>query len=168
MSMSRRIVGGVAMAVNLASAAVLAQTGSHQHGSHAGHSASGASAAGDTRQLVKFPESLRVHTLANMRDHLQVLGELQRLLATGAFDKAADLAESRLGMSSLGSHGAHEVAKYMPKGMQDAGTAMHRSASQFARIATDASVTGDLKDPLNALSTVSQTCVVCHAAYRLQ
>jgi hypothetical protein len=117
---------------------------------------------------VKFPEPLRVHTLANMRDHLQVLGEIQGLLGTGAFDKAADLAESRLGMSSLGVHGAHEVAKYMPKGMQDAGTAMHRSASQFARVATDASVTGDLKEPLKALSTVSQTCVACHAGYRLQ
>lgn len=103
-----------------------------------------------------------------MRDHLQVLGDLQNLLAVGAFDKASELAESRLGMSSLQSHGAHDVAKYMPKGMQAAGGAMHRSASRFARIAMDASVTGDIKAPLQALATVSQTCVACHAGYRLQ
>lgn len=166
--MSRRIVAGAAIAVALASAAVLAQTGSHQHGSHAGHTAPGGAATqGDTRQLVQFPEPLRTHTLANMRDHLQVLGEVQALLAKGAFDKAADLAESRLGMSSLGLHGAHDVAKYMPAGTQNAGSEMHRSASRFARIATDASVTGDLKEPLQALSAVSQACVACHTAYRL-
>lgn len=71
-------------------------------------------------------------------------------------------------MSSLGLHGAHEVAPYMPKAMQDAGTAMHRAASQFAIVAKDTSVTGDLKAPLAALVRVSQTCVACHAAYRIQ
>ena len=45
---------------------------------------------------------------------------------------------------------------------------MHRAASQFAIVAKDASVTGDLKAPLSALSRVSQTCVACHAAYRIQ
>jgi hypothetical protein len=71
-------------------------------------------------------------------------------------------------MSSLGLHGAHDVAKFMPQGMQAAGTAMHRSASQFAIVAKDASVTGDLKGSLTALARVSQTCVACHAAYRIQ
>jgi len=52
--------------------------------------------------------------------------------------------------------------------MLAAGTAMHRSASRFARVAMDASVTGDLKEPLKALSSVSQTCVACHAGYRRQ
>jgi cytochrome c556 len=51
--------------------------------------------------------------------------------------------------------------------MQDLGSTMHRSASQFARLATEASVTGDLKGPLAALSTLTQNCVACHAAYRL-
>ena len=52
--------------------------------------------------------------------------------------------------------------------MQDAGTAMHRSASRFAIVAKDASVTGDLEGSLAALADVSQTCVACHAAYRIQ
>ena len=134
---------------------------------HSGHGAQADTAPNDTRQFVNFPQPLRTHTLSNMRDHLQTLGEIQQLLSVASFDKASAVAESRLGMSSLQLHGSHEVAKYMPKGMQDLGSAMHRSASQFARVATEASVTGDLKVPLEALSTLTQTCVACHAAYRL-
>ena len=71
-------------------------------------------------------------------------------------------------MSSLEMHGASEVAGYMPKGMQEAGTAMHHAASQFAIVAKDASATGDLRPALASLARLNQTCVACHAAYRLQ
>lgn len=140
---------------------------------HAGHVAASGGAAShttveDTRTVVRFPDSLRVHTLANMRDHLLALAEIQDQLARGSFDKAADIAEQRLGMSSLGLHGAHDVAPFMPAGMQAAGTAMHRSASRFAIVAKDASVTGELKPAVAALASLSQTCVACHAGYRLQ
>ncbi len=113
----------------------------------------------DKRMAAKFPEPLRTHTLANMRDHLSALGEIQASMARGDYDVAADIAERRLGMSSLEAHGAHEVAQYMPKAMQDAGTAIHRSASQFAVVAKDSSVTGDWKAALGALVRVNQTCV---------
>ena len=126
------------------------------------------SQADDPRVLVHFPDMLRAHTLANMREQLLALAEMQDQLARGAFDKASDIAEQRLGMSSLGLHGAHDVAQFMPQGMQAAGTAMHRSASQFAIVAKDASVTGDLKGSVAALAKVTQTCVACHAAYRIQ
>ena len=56
-------------------------------------------------------------------------------------EKAARIAEERLGMSSLQMHGAHEAAKYMPKGMQDIGSEMHRSAIRFAIEAQNAGVT---------------------------
>ncbi len=56
----------------------------------------------------------------------------------------------------------------MPDGMQQAGSAMHQTASRFARVATEASVTGDMRGALQALAGVSRTCVTCHAAYRLQ
>lgn len=111
---------------------------------------------------------MRLHTLANMRDHLQTLGDIQTALAAGSFDKASELAEQRLGMSALEMHGAHDASKFMPQGMQNAGTAMHRSASQFAIVAKDASVSGDLKSVLASLGKLNQTCVACHAAYRLQ
>lgn len=157
--------GGLAGAT---SAADEAGHSAHQHMDRAGAAAAAPEAAKDVRRLVKYPGALRIHTLSNMRDHLQTMGEIQGALATGAFDKASELAEHRLGMSSLEMHGAHEVAKFMPKGMQDAGTAMHRSASQFALVAKDASATGELKPALAALSRLNQTCVACHAQYRLQ
>jgi hypothetical protein len=136
-----------------------------QHNHHHDH---GATPASDTRQLVHFPDELREQTLANMRDHLLTLQEIQEALAQKQEDKAARIAEARLGLSSLTLHGAHEVAKYMPQGMQDIGAEMHKSASRFTMEAQNAGVTGDLRPALDALSKVTAQCVGCHAGYRLK
>jgi hypothetical protein len=144
---------------------------SHQMGAPHGAGIAGGHGAGDNvqeqRELVRFPDPLRQRTLANMRDHLLALQEIQQALGRGEEDQAARIAERRLGMSSLGLHEAHEVARYMPEGMQAIGTEMHRSASRFALAAQNAGVTGDLKSALGALSDVTAACVACHAAYRL-
>lgn len=137
------------------------------HGGAHGHPPPHAVAA-DTRVTVAFPPMLAEHTLANMRDHLQAIQEIQAYLARGETDKAAKVAETRLGMSSLTTHGAHDVAPFMPQGMQDAGTAMHRAASRFALEAQNSGVTGDLKPALGALAEVTAQCVGCHAGYRLK
>jgi hypothetical protein len=139
---------------------------SHQHGDAqaGGH----AGAAPDTRTLVAFPEAMKNHILSNMRDHLFALAEIQEALAANAYDKAASVAEQRLGMTSLKAHGAHDSSKFMPQGMQDIGTAMHRGASRFAVEVQSASATGDLRPALQALARTTQACVACHAAYRLQ
>lgn len=122
----------------------------------------------DARQTVHFPKALREHTLANMRDHLLALQQIQEALAREEYDKAGDIAEQRLGMTSLGLHGAHDVAKYMPRGMREAGSAMHRGASRFAVAAKDAGATGDVKPALDALAKVTAQCVACHAGYRVK
>ena len=155
------IVAGIALAWN--TGAVLAD---EQHPMKHGHMPP--AAVEDTRQLVIFPEPLRVREFANMRDHLQTLSDIQAALARFDFDRAADLAEKRLGMSSFGLHGAHEVAPYMPKGMQDAGTAMHHAASRFAIATQRAAIDNDVAGALGALNEVTQACVACHAAYRLR
>ena len=107
------------------------QSGQHpmDHDSHMAQMAAASPAIPDSTQPMRghFPPQLRDHTLSNMRDHLLALAEIQDQLARQRYDKAAEIAEQRLGMSSLGLHGAHEVAKFMPQGMQDAGTAMHLS-----------------------------------------
>ncbi len=125
-------------------------------------------AGADGRMAVKFPAMLKEHTLANMRDHLKTLSEVEGYLAAQDFDRAGKLAEERLGMSSLPLHGAHEVAPYMPKGMQDAGTAMHHSASEFALAMQQAAIDHDTPRAVAALNKVTQACVACHAAYRLE
>lgn len=117
---------------------------------------------------MKFPAALVEDTLANMRDHLQALQEIQSHLGMGHADIAAKIAETRLGMSSLGLHGAAEVSRHMPQGMQDAGTAMHRAASRFAITAQDAAVTGDLKPVFAGLADITAQCVGCHASFRIK
>lgn len=150
----------------------IAQAADHDPAMHMQHMAQGAPAAPaplkDTRQAVRFPAAMREHTLANMRDHLLALQEIQAALARQEYDQASDVAERRLGMSSLALHGAHDVAKYMPKGMQAAGTAMHRSASRLAVVAKDAGATGDLKPVFEAMANVTAQCVACHAGYRVK
>jgi hypothetical protein len=138
-----------------------------QHHMRQGHMDHGAPAA-DTREFVQFPPELVEHTIANMRDHLLTLQQINEALAGGEPEKAGKIAEDRLGMSSLRLHGAAEVAKYMPQGMQDAGTAMHKAASRFAIEAQNLGVTGELRPALGALGEVMAACVGCHAGYRLK
>ena len=140
--------------------------GQHTHHGSGEHVAAGP--VKDDRELVRFPDALREHTLTNMRDHLLALQEIQEAIGRGQDTLASRIAEQRLGMSSLSLHGAQEVAKYMPQGMQDIGTQMHRDASRFAIEVQNSGATGDLKPALAALSKVTGVCVACHSAYRLQ
>jgi hypothetical protein len=121
----------------------------------------------DDRTRVEFPAMMRDHMLGNMRDHLLALQEITAYLASDQYDKAADIAETRLGMSSLELHGAAHMSKLMPKAMADIGTEMHRAASRFALSARDADVEGGLGKAFGALSEVMQQCVACHSSYRV-
>jgi hypothetical protein len=116
----------------------------------------------DTRQLVDFPDTMRTHMLGNMRDHLVAIDEILAHLAADELEKAADVAESRLGFSSLESHGASHIAQFMPEGMAAAGTAMHRAASQFARVAQE----GEALPAYKKLQEITAACTACHAGYR--
>ncbi|MCG6933809.1 MAG: cytochrome c [Gallionella sp.] len=117
----------------------------------------------DTRIKVDLPAMMKTHMLHSMRDHLLAVHEIQVALAKGAFDKASDIAENRIGMSSLESHNAAHMAPFMPEGMQNIGTEMHHAASRFAMTASE----GDLPRSLAALSKVTEQCVACHMTYRV-
>jgi hypothetical protein len=123
-------------------------------------------AAYDTRVLVKMPAPMVQHMLANMRDHLLAISEIQQSLGKGDYQRAADIAEKRIGLSSLDSHGASHMAPLMPKPMQEIGTQMHKAASRFALVAQESSVDGNALRAVSALSEVTAQCVACHAAYR--
>ena len=126
-----------------------------------------ATEADDPRQTVDMPDMMKSHMRVNMRDHLLAVSEIQSALAAGQYDRAADIAEQRLGMTSLEAHGARHMAGMMPEGMQAVGTAMHHAASRFAIAAQEVSVSGDLPRALGALAEVTRQCVACHAGYRL-
>ncbi|MES9964023.1 MAG: hypothetical protein ABW116_10825 [Candidatus Sedimenticola sp. 20ELBAFRAG] len=123
-----------------------------------------AAAAEDARQLVKMPSMMQEHMLGNMRDHLLALDEILAHLAQDNLDKAADIAENRLGMSSLDAHGADHMAGFMPEGMRSTGTGMHKAASRFALKAQE----GELLPAYKALKEITASCVACHAAYRIR
>ena len=84
----------------------------------------------DARTKVDFPDMMKAHFLGNMRDHLQAISEIQAALAKGKLDKAGEIAEARIGMSSMIAHDASHMAPFMPKGMQDIGSEMHHAASR--------------------------------------
>jgi hypothetical protein len=133
--------------------------------------ATGAGQAQDSRELVRLPEPMQEHMLGNMRDHLATLNEIVGDVADGKFDAAAKLSEQRLGMSSLGLHGAAHMASFMPQPMQDIGTSMHRAASRLAIVLQDASVSqtfDSMREVSRALQGVTTTCVACHASYRIR
>lgn len=123
-----------------------------------------AHADNDPRQLINLPEMMQQHMLANMRDHLQTLNQILIYMSKNDLGKAADIAEARLGMSSLPLHGASHMAGFMPKPMQELGTNMHKAASRFALKAQE----GELKPAYRALTEVTSSCIACHAAYRIR
>ena len=123
--------------------------------------------AKDSRQRVEMPTQMREHMLGNMRDHLLVLETITRQLANQQYDEAAEVAEKRLGMSSMQSHGASHMAQFMPEGMSAIGTEMHHAASRFAIAAQNASIDGGLSKAFAALSDVMTQCVACHSGYRV-
>ena len=121
-------------------------------------------ASDDSRELVKLPEMMQKHMMSNMRDHLKTINEILIHLSNNEMDKAASIAENRIGMSSLGSHGASHMGKFMPKRMREAGTNMHKAASRFALKAEE----GELFPAYKMLSEVTSTCVACHSAYKIK
>jgi soluble cytochrome b562 len=118
----------------------------------------------DTRELVSMPEEIQQELLADMRDHLNILNQILIHLANDEMDEAAELAEYKLGMSSMGHGHGGERRKYMPDGMRNFGQNLHRSASRFARKAEE----GELDQAIKSLSEMTSICTGCHASYRIR
>ena len=116
----------------------------------------------DSRQFVEMPEMMQQHQLANMRDHLAAINEILLNMGNNDLDKAAEIAESRLGMSSLTTHNASHMAQFLPKEMAAIGTSMHKAASQFALKAEE----GEALPAYQALQKVTAACVACHTSYK--
>ena len=134
-------------------------------------SAHSATANEDTRKMVKLPPMMQAHMLSNMRDHLAALNEMFDDLAQGNVDQAAEIAEKRLGMSSMSLHGAAHLGKFMPKEMGQIGTQMHRASSRFVIIARDAELEpgkASQRKVYKALADITANCNACHQGYRIR
>lgn len=142
----------------------------------AGHAAP--DSGGDPRQWVTFPAPMVQHHLAHMREHLQALGEIQAALAARDYPRAAELADTRLGlnspmaavckpaMSPAAAGMPAMMAQLMPEGMRTIGFQMHSAASELARVASGLHPGDDPLPAVAALADVTRQCVACHAAYR--
>ena len=120
--------------------------------------------AEDSRELVQMPERMQAHMLENMRDHLAALNEIITSMVNGEWNQASEIAEWRLGMSSLEGHGAKHMSKHMPDGMRAVGLSMHRAASRLSLRAEEA----DPDPAYAALAEVTAACVACHSSYRIR
>lgn len=128
-------------------------------------------AAADPRQLVELPGPMQQHMMANMREHLKALEDILGALAAGDVTSAGDIAESRIGMSSLDAHGAAHMAPFMPQPMRAMGTAMHQAASRLGVVAADAEVEHSYdaqRKVFAALRELTAACNTCHASYRIR
>ena len=118
----------------------------------------------DHRQLVAMPDEASQLMRKDMLDHLSALNEIMALLVENNLDAAADVAETRMGKSSMGKHRATGMGpgRFMPVEMRNIGWGMHESASELSREARD----GNLKGAYSALQKVTASCVACHYSYR--
>lgn len=122
------------------------------------------SSGGDVRQLVSMPDQARDLMRKDMLDHLSALNEIIGYLASNNLDTAADVAETRMGRSSMGKHRGTGMGpgRFMPLEMRNLGWGMHDAATEFSEVAKE----GDLKRAYSALQKVTSLCVACHYSYR--
>lgn len=118
----------------------------------------------DHRQLVTMPEQSLQFMRQDMLDHMAALNEVMGLLADSKLTEAADVAEARIGKSSMGKYRATGMGpgRFMPLEMRNIGWSMHEAASEFALIARE----GDKDKAYAALQKVMGACVACHYSYR--
>lgn len=120
----------------------------------------------DARQLIAMPPIARTVMREDMIDHLGALNEILGLMAADKLKEAGDVAEKRMGRSTMGKHAARTrgqgPGRFMPPEMHGIGMAGHDAASEFAKVAAS----GDKARALAALQDLTGTCVACHAAYR--
>ncbi len=130
-----------------------------------GETANASSTAGaDHRQLISMPDEARQLMRKDMLDHLAALNEIIGLIAGNNLEAAADVAETRMGKSSMGKHHATGMGpgRFMPPEMRSIGHAMHASASGLSQAAR----TGNLEKTYIALAKLTASCVGCHYSYR--
>lgn len=83
----RRFAQILTLALVAASYALAADAQTHEH-----NAVAPATSETDARQLAKFPEAMRLHTITSMRDHLLALQEIDEALSKNDFDKASRIA----------------------------------------------------------------------------
>ncbi|MEJ2061532.1 MAG: hypothetical protein P8Y64_13800 [Gammaproteobacteria bacterium] len=122
--------------------------------------------AGETREAVPFPPQVKAQFLHRMRGHLETLNAILGYLSQQRYAQASQAAQSQLGMGAMGPE-LHQQLPYMPPGMRSLGARLHKASAMFSTEAQNAEVTGDPAPALRALHRMTETCIACHRAYRV-
>ena len=113
----------------------------------------------DGRTSLNLSPEMKNHQLTNMRAHLEAVQAIIGLIADEKFDKASDIAHSKLGLTE-------EMEKmcnmFNNEDFTALGLAFHKSGDTLG----DALKTKDTKKSLRALNTTVNYCVQCHATFR--
>lgn len=118
----------------------------------------------DPRQLVEMPDQALKLMREDMLEHLSALNEIIARLAENNLDAAAEIAESKMGKSSMGKHRGTGMGpgRFMPPEMRSIGWGMHEAATELSQHAKK----GDTKNAYAALQKITGSCVACHYGYR--
>ena len=113
----------------------------------------------DSRISLNLTPEMKQHQLSNMRSHLEAVQEIIGLIPEEEFEKASQIAHSKLGLT--------EEMKKMCNMFDNSdfrvlGLAFHDSGDALG----DALKTRDTKNSLRALQATVGYCVQCHTTFR--
>ncbi|MBT3922563.1 MAG: cytochrome C [Nitrospina sp.] len=115
--------------------------------------------AEDARISLGLSPAMKQHQLANMRAHVEAVQSIIGFLSEGAFDKASDIAYSKLGLTE-------EMKKmcnsFENETFKNLGLAFHKSGDALGETLK----TKDITKSLGALNTTMTYCVQCHSTFR--
>lgn len=147
----RFVVAAVTFAGTLAGSSVQAEEHMHHH------------AVVDTRQEIVLNAEEKAAVLLEMRQFLTGVQGITSALAKGDVKDVAPIA-SGLGMKATHDMPAALRTK-MPLEFRQKGMAVHQA---FDQVAMDAEGLGDVKHTLGQMGVLLQTCVSCHAQFRIE
>jgi hypothetical protein len=115
--------------------------------------------ANDDRISLGLSPAMKQHQLSNMRSHVKAVQSIVGLISEGSFDKASQIAYSKLGLTE-------EMKKmcnsFENEAFKNLGLAFHKSGDDLG----EALQAKDMTKSLRALHSTMGYCVQCHATFR--
>ena len=117
----------------------------------------------DTRVTVKYEPDLKKLVLSEMRDYLEVMGEIQLGLATNDPDRIYRAASTQ-GQAAIDDTPIR-LLKLSPVACKTMGFAGH---DLFQAIADSARLNFKPETTIKQMSELTNNCIVCHQTYKME
>ena len=115
--------------------------------------------ANDGRISLGLSPQMKTHQLANMRSHVEAIQTIIGLIGNGDFDRASEIAHSKLGLTEEMKRMCN---MFNNEDFKNLGFQFHKSADTLGETLK----TKDINKSLHALETTMGYCVQCHATFR--